>query len=762
MEKANLFQKRRVWNEITKDEFVQVMLVLSKPSELEEKKQLEKDLFKVFKEFDADQSGNIDKEELGKAMEKLGKKKTDGELDALLLEIDDDGSGEIGFVEFASLFGVQASEIDYSAVEKAETLQKLREAYGAFKAFDADNSNSVDATELGSVMKTMGHHLTKKELDAMLSSVDEDGSGEIDFREFCQLLNLDWLDEFTDEIETNDDDEYEGTLGGFHKYHSVHDSFFVSAGGVNPPCAHLCTEAAGVSSLVFSPVGRLVACCGLDEAVRVYDVSGDRIKRIATIRAHRHYVLAIAWSPSSEQLVSVGADKNVVQSEIKGGGRVIHEVKGHTAYVRCVDWSMDGDWIATGSSDKSIKLWGAATMGTGKQLLSHSSWIRTVKFSPDSCRLVSGGGDQVIIVWSVPDGQILQRIAGHESTVSSAVFLQWPNFTRVPPLISADYAGKVLMWLPDKGMQGIMHATLISCDHLPWSSDEYERYLILSVGRNRASVRTSPKTGTTTNLDFEREDISISCAVWDDHETIRVQLFERPQSSHRVKLLGETKCKHREVIKMEAPEQDSAVFSLVTGEGEALSNEDWRHTSVRLKFRFEPTEHHANLTVHVEDAKNLKRLDGKGAMNTYCRVVTQKGQEFATKVVMNNAMPRWHTTSTFGIGPSTAEVSVSVLLLEANGEMSVCTHRTRRYTPFMSLMELPPTKKPSAGCLTLAVKGSTWSNRDTESKPPASKTSLCAEEPRRKEMRSSKKIPLGEPICSLLPLCVLRSIHPLS
>mmetsp|Transcript_17379 Transcript_17379/g.41876 ORF Transcript_17379/g.41876 Transcript_17379/m.41876 type:complete len:232 (+) Transcript_17379:756-1451(+) len=123
--------------------------------------------------------------------------------------------------------------------------------------------------------------------------------------------------------------------------------------------------------------------------------------------------------------------------------------------------------------------------------------------------------------------------------------------------------------------------------------------------------------------------------------------------------------------------------------------------------------------------------------------------------------PPWDP-STFGIGPSTAEVSVSVLLLEANGEMSVCTHRTRRYTPFMSLMELPPTKKPSAGCLTLAVKGSTWSNRDTESKPPASKTSLCAEEPRRKEMRSSKKIPLGEPICSLLPLCVLRSIHPLS
>jgi Ca2+-binding EF-hand superfamily protein len=37
-------------------------------------------------------------------------------------------------------------------------------------------------------MKTMGMKLSQAELDKMMRSVDADGSGEIDFKEFCQLL----------------------------------------------------------------------------------------------------------------------------------------------------------------------------------------------------------------------------------------------------------------------------------------------------------------------------------------------------------------------------------------------------------------------------------------------------------------------------------------------------------------------------------------------------------------------------------------------
>jgi hypothetical protein len=51
-----------------------------------------------------------------------------------------------------------------------------------------DRSDTIDVTELSAIMKTMGMKLSQAELDKMMRSVDVDGSGEIDFKEFCQLL----------------------------------------------------------------------------------------------------------------------------------------------------------------------------------------------------------------------------------------------------------------------------------------------------------------------------------------------------------------------------------------------------------------------------------------------------------------------------------------------------------------------------------------------------------------------------------------------
>lgn len=72
-EKANVFQKRLVWDYLYKEEFVKVMLILSEPSELEKTKRTERDLFEVFTQFDTDRSGSIDVTEMGQAFEKMGR-----------------------------------------------------------------------------------------------------------------------------------------------------------------------------------------------------------------------------------------------------------------------------------------------------------------------------------------------------------------------------------------------------------------------------------------------------------------------------------------------------------------------------------------------------------------------------------------------------------------------------------------------------------------------------------------------------------------
>jgi len=57
-----------------------------------------------------------------------------------------------------------------------------------FDLFDGDGGGSIDASELGSVMRTLGKNPSPEELAKLVKEIDEDGSGEIEFDEFLLLL----------------------------------------------------------------------------------------------------------------------------------------------------------------------------------------------------------------------------------------------------------------------------------------------------------------------------------------------------------------------------------------------------------------------------------------------------------------------------------------------------------------------------------------------------------------------------------------------
>merc|ERR1712212_981816 len=66
--------------------------------------------------------------------------------------------------------------------------EQIREFKDAFDIFDEDVSGTVSTGELASVMRTLGQNIDEKEVGVMISEVDSDGSGEIDFEEFCTLM----------------------------------------------------------------------------------------------------------------------------------------------------------------------------------------------------------------------------------------------------------------------------------------------------------------------------------------------------------------------------------------------------------------------------------------------------------------------------------------------------------------------------------------------------------------------------------------------
>merc|ERR1712139_756625 len=131
----------------------------------------------AFDLFDTDGSGNIDIKELTIAMKALGCEPKAGEIEKMIVDVDDDGSGEIGYPEFLTM-------MTHKILNKDPKDDMLK----AFRLFDDDQTGSVSFKNLKRVAKESNQMLDDAELQEMLDDADKDGDGVLNEEEFLAMM----------------------------------------------------------------------------------------------------------------------------------------------------------------------------------------------------------------------------------------------------------------------------------------------------------------------------------------------------------------------------------------------------------------------------------------------------------------------------------------------------------------------------------------------------------------------------------------------
>merc|ERR1712237_182511 len=153
--------------------------------EINEVTALEVDEIKCLKNcfdlFDSKKVEFLSADDLDEILRAMGFRPSKEELQEILKEIDEDGSGEIEFGEFCQLCAK-------FLVEDPDMETMKRELKDAFRIYDKKGQGYITTETLRGLISELLAPLTEEELEGILEELDEDGSGTMDFDEFCEIM----------------------------------------------------------------------------------------------------------------------------------------------------------------------------------------------------------------------------------------------------------------------------------------------------------------------------------------------------------------------------------------------------------------------------------------------------------------------------------------------------------------------------------------------------------------------------------------------
>ncbi|KIK43125.1 hypothetical protein CY34DRAFT_804125 [Suillus luteus UH-Slu-Lm8-n1] len=144
-----------------------------------------------------------------------------------------------------------------------------------------------------------------------------------------------------------------------------------------------------IESMSYFPDGQRLISGSWDKTTRRWDLkTGEEIVEARGVCEERVYVVAV--SRSGRWVATGGGDRDTEDPELKAcevETGIVKTFKGHSRHISCIDISADNTQLASGSYDKTARIW---NLETGKLVagpFKSETYVGAVRFSSDSKKL---------------------------------------------------------------------------------------------------------------------------------------------------------------------------------------------------------------------------------------------------------------------------------------------------------------------------------------------------------------------------------------
>lgn len=178
---------------------------------------------------------------------------------------------------------------------------------------------------------------------------------------------------------------------------------------------------APVNAVALHPNQGELVSCDEDGCIRVWDLTANKCSM--ELVPDGKVPMRSVTVASDASIVCAANNRGTVfawKMEEKGW-EPLAKVEAHGTYILKSVLSPDTAYMATTSSDKTVKIWNVAkNFALEKTLVGHQRWVWDCDFSADSAYLVTASSDKTAKLWDLKSGETILEYAGaHHKAITS-------------------------------------------------------------------------------------------------------------------------------------------------------------------------------------------------------------------------------------------------------------------------------------------------------------------------------------------------------